>query len=298
MPAISERNRLIGRAELQVDGRKVPVGRGDGPIAIARADARSIVSGREPGDAFQKLLVRAPAPTPNPPRVIVVAETSAAMTAADRVRQRAAIEALMRALPAGARLTLLAADWDATAIAEDAEAPAWPDALAKIDRIVSAGGLHLERALRVAAERAKALKSDAVLFVGRARDGFAGEALDAPMAALRDARARLSIVAVGADDLPPSVALAAVRSGGVTIVARAFTDTLPALVEALRPLPAPPTVDARGAGDWYTLPTITGELIWIGRALEAPRSADGDKAAGAGEQIGRASCRERVLTDV
>jgi hypothetical protein len=53
VPAISERNRLIGRAELQVDGRKVPVGRGDGPIAIARADARSIVSGREPGDAFQ-----------------------------------------------------------------------------------------------------------------------------------------------------------------------------------------------------------------------------------------------------
>jgi TonB family protein len=41
----------------------------------------------------------------------------------------------------------------------------------------------------------------------------------------------------------------------------------------------PPDITARGAGDFYPLPTITGQLVWIGRALEAPRPVDG----GAGE---------------
>jgi TonB family protein len=280
VPTISDGERLIGRAELEVDGRRVPTG-ADATVAIARVEARPVVAGRTPGDPFRQLLVPAPV-VQAAPRLVLVAETSAVLVPADRVRQRTAIEMLLRGLPTGAKVTLLAADWNTTVIAEDAEATAWPDALDKIDRIVSAGALHLERALLAAVDRGRAHKADAVLFVGAGQDGFGGDALRAPLAALRAASLRLSMVAVGGD-VPPAVADAAARTGGETTVARALPGVMPLLVEALRPRPVPPSVDARGAGEWYMLKTITGQMVWIGRALDAPRGATDDVSADAAE---------------
>src|SRR6185295_8528898 len=109
-------------------------------------------------------------------------ETSVAMTIGDRQRQRAALDALVAELPADAKLTLLAADWDVSPIAEDAGPDAWSGALAKLDAIPSAGALHLERALHEAATRARKTGAAAILFVGLGADGFRGDAVAAPVA--------------------------------------------------------------------------------------------------------------------
>ena len=123
-------------------------------VAIAPANEHRVIARRAPGDPFQQVLVRDARPSGAPSFVLVV-ETSAAMTAADRRRQRAVIDAVLGELPADSKLTLLAADWNVSVIAEDADASRWPDALAKLDGVASAGALHLERALREAAARAR-----------------------------------------------------------------------------------------------------------------------------------------------
>ncbi len=122
------------------------------------------------------------------PHFVLVVETSAAMTIADRARQRAVLDALFDDLPEDAKLTLLAADWDVLPIVEDAGAAGWPEALDKLDAVPSAGALHLERVLREAAARARKTGAGAVLFVGIGSDGFRGDGVAAPLAELRDAR--------------------------------------------------------------------------------------------------------------
>ena len=148
VPAIAEAGRIIGRPTLEVDGHPLSAGaREVVPLAEAPASAAQIVAGRAPGDPFHRLLVRA-SPSYGAPRFVLVAETSQAMTAGERVRQRAAIDGVLRALPAGSKVTITAADWDVSTVAEDVEAREAQRALAKLDGIVSAGALHLERARR------------------------------------------------------------------------------------------------------------------------------------------------------
>ena len=125
------------------------------------------------------------------------------MTIADRARQRAMLDALFDELPPDAKVTMLAADWDVSPIVEDAGAAGWPEALAKIDAIPSAGGLHLERALREAAERARKTGAGAVLFVGhRRKTGSRATAWPRRWRVFRNAGVRLSVVEVGAGEVP------------------------------------------------------------------------------------------------
>jgi hypothetical protein len=232
-----------------------------------------VIARRAPGDPFQQVLVRDARPNGAPSFVLVV-ETSAAMTGPDRRRQRAVIDAVLGELPADSKLTLLAADWNASVIAEDAGASSWPDALARLDGVASAGALHLERALREAAARAGKTKGGAVLFVGHGDDGFPGDALAAPLADLRGGRIRLSAVAVGPREVPRPLAAATVETGGVATSAAAVAESLAPLVDALRPRPENGAMDAGGAGEWHTLRTVLGEPVWIGRALDAPAASD------------------------
>jgi TonB family protein len=232
---------------------------------------------RAPGDPFQQFMVEEAGPT-GAPHFVLIVETSAAMTIGHRERQRAVLDRLLEELPPDAKVTVLAADWDVSSIAEEAGASAWPDALAKIDAIPSAGGLHLERALHDAAGRARKTGAAGVLFVGLGQDAFAGDAVSAPLAELRDARIRLSVVEVSGGEVPRPLADATVATGGEAIALRAFEESLSTstLADALRPRPGHPALDARGDGEWHVLRTVTGGTVWIGRTLDAAAPPDGE----------------------
>ena len=277
VPIVAERERIVGRASVKVDGRKI-AGNANDLIAIAAADPHKVVTRRVPGDPFQQVMVREAVPT-GAPHFVLVVETSAAMTIPDRARQRAALDALFEELPTDAKVTMLAADWEVSPIVEDAGAAGWPEALAKIDAIPSAGGLHLERALREAVDHARKTGADAVLFVGVGQDAFPGDGVTAPLGAFRTAGVRISVVTVGAGEVPRPLAGAAAETGGQAIAMRAFDESLPFLPDALRPRPGHPSLDARGEGEWHVLRTVTGDAVWIGRALDMEIPGDAAETA-------------------
>jgi len=274
VPIVAEHDRLIGRASVKVNGKKVSTTTQE-LVAIAPADPRKVFARRVPGDPFQQMMVREPA-ADGPPHFVLIAETSAALGIVDRGRQRAALDVLLDGLPPDAKMTLLAADWDVTPLVEDAGSAAWPDALAKLDAIPSAGALHLERALHEAIERARKTNAPAILFVGVGGDGFNGDATAAPLAELRAAHLRLSALSVGGADVPQPLAKATADTGGEAIVLRSFEDVQPPLLDALRPRPSQPVLDARGDGEWHQLKTVTGGTVWIGHGLAAGIAADAD----------------------
>lgn len=193
VPSIVDAGHLIGRPTLQVDGHAKATENGD-LVALAAngsQQAGHILASRVPGDPFHHLLARTAA-VDSAARVVIVAETSVAMTAGDRVRQHAAIDAVLAELPASSKVTLLAADWDVSVVS-DATAPVRArQSLGKLDSIISAGALHLERALTTAAAHAHQDGATAVVFVGRGLDGFGGDAVRAPLASLRSGGVRLS----------------------------------------------------------------------------------------------------------
>jgi hypothetical protein len=275
VPTVVNAGRVIGRPSLEVDGHPRPTaGRDVVALPAAPGGVAQIVAGRAPGDPFHRLLVRtspaAPvAPAAGTARVVMVAETSAAMTAVDRFRQRAAIESVLGALPATSIVTLLAADWNVSVVADQVVPAEARLALAQLDGIPSAGALHLERTLTDAAARGGQSAATAVLFLGRGLDGFGGDAIRGPLGHLRAASVRLSVVAM--TDLPLPLADAAALTGGEVLRAARLADEIGALAEALRARPSPPPLVARGI-DWRALETTTGQTVWVGRALELPRS--------------------------
>jgi TonB family protein len=206
---------------------------------------------------------------------VLVAETSTAMTAVDRRQQRTAIGTVLAALPAASKVTLLAADWDISALAEKADPATAKQALDQLDAVVSAGALHLERALTAAAARAGDSGAAALLFVGRGLDSFSGDAVHGPLAELRQAGLRLSFVAT--HEIPAPLADAAALTGGEVLDVAALGREVAPLVAALRARPSPPALAARGV-DWHPLETVTGETVWMGRALEIPGAAAGGPA--------------------
>ena len=207
-----------------------------------RASLRSFRRGRRETRFIICWFERSPAA--GPAHVVLVAETSAAMTAVDRVHQRAAIEAVLGALPPTSKVTLLAADWEVSVIADEVDPADVRQALDKLDGITSAGVLHLQRTLADAAARARRRAGTAVLFIGGGLDGFGGDAIREPLRQLRDAGARLSVVTTS--DVPPALADAAALTGGEALRAATLDGELGALVDALRARPSPPTLAARG----------------------------------------------------
>lgn len=268
VPILRDGARVVGRAAIEVDGRPTATD-ASGRIAIAAPAPGSLWAARAPGDPFQRILVRGVGQA-GPLRVVIVAETSAALDAVGRGQARRALLDVLRALPASARVTLLAADWNASVIAE-AVAPAEAEgALGRLDAVISAGALHLERALTDALARARR-DNGAVLFVGSGLDPFPGDALRALLAAARAADLRLSIVSVGR--APEPLADAAAMTGGVVLEAGTIAATAPELVAALRPWAPRPALEARGLDGWRPLETSDGGTVWVGRAFEGPPRA-------------------------
>jgi hypothetical protein len=141
--------------------------------------------------------------------------------------------------------------------------------------------LHLERVLLAATERAGKASATAVLFVGHGRDGFGGDGLRAPLTALRAARLRLSIIGPGSSPLAEAASL----TGGEVVPSEAPDQALPALLAALQPRTRSAATRLRGAGPWHPLTTITGQTVWLARALEAPGPTAGDGGGGAARSL-------------
>jgi hypothetical protein len=284
-PVVSDGERIVGRAAITVDGRKVSGAGAHDLIGIGPSDPRKVFARRAPGDPFQQVMVREAGPV-GAPHFVLVAETSAAMTIGDRARQRAMLDNLFAEMPADAKLTLLAADWDVSPIAEEVGADAWAGALAKLDGTPSAGALHLERAMHEAAARGRKAGAAAVLFVGRGEDGFNGDAVSGPLAELRDAHLRLCVATTTASGAPAALARAAIDTGGESVALGAFGSSRTLLVDALRPRPGQPLLDARSDGEWHLLRTITGGAVWMGRTLAADAAPDaGTTRAEAGSPL-------------
>lgn len=278
VPIVRDGARIVGRATMEIDGRLVAPGAND-RVALGMPGSQALATGRAPGDPFQRILVRG-AREARPVRVVIVAETSSALGTGDRVAIRRALQNVLRALPASARVTILAADWTTSAIVE-AVAPVEAErALGRLDAVIGAGALHLERALTEALARARR-ENGAVLFVGRGVDPFPGDALRAPLLAASDADLRLSVVTVGAPPAP--LADAAAISGGVALEAAATAGVFSQLLVALTPWPQRPVLEARGLDGWRPLETSDGGMVWVGRALEGPRLAANEPPAAAAD---------------
>ena len=164
--------------------------------------------------------------------MVIVAETSAAMTAVDRVRQRAALEAVLGALPATSNVTLLAADWEVSVIADEVDPAGARQALDKLDGITSAGALHLQRTLADAAgARPPAPGNGGPLRRARPRRISAATPPRTARAAAR--RRRSACPFVSTNDVPPALADAAALTGGEALPAATLDGELGALVDAL-----------------------------------------------------------------
>jgi len=271
VPTVAEGGRILGRASVTMGGRILT---GSDPLQLEPdpPTAARIVDGQAPGDPFHRILVRS-APAVGPPRVVLIAETSLAVTAAERIDQRTLLGAVLDALPRDAKVTLVAADWDVSVVADQVDPAEARRSLSRLDAIPSAGALHLERALTDAVARARKTGAGAVLFVGHGADAFWGDALRGPLEQLRSAGLRLSVV--GVDEASPPLVDTASLTGGEVVTARGFGAAREVLIRALGPRPSRPGLTARGLDDWRSLETVTGQTVWMGRALEAPKATAG-----------------------
>ena len=170
-PVVAEGERVVGRAAVTVDGRKVASRRARSGRHRPRRSAQGVHAagaGRSvpAGDGARG----------GPDRRAALRAGRRDVGGDDDRRPPAparALDALVAELPADAKLTLLAADWDVSPIVEEAGRRRLARRAREAGRVPSAGALHLERALREAAARARKTGAAAVLFVGRGEDGFA-----------------------------------------------------------------------------------------------------------------------------
>src|SRR5581483_8688448 len=100
----------------------------------------NLVVARRAGAPFGVAVARSTVHAP-PVRVVLVAETSAALNEADRERQHAQLARFIDAVPAATRLALLSGDWVTGTLVRDATPRRAAEALDQLDAVVSAGAL-------------------------------------------------------------------------------------------------------------------------------------------------------------
>jgi hypothetical protein len=256
VPAISHEGVVVARPEVFVRGRPL---RAHGPDIELNSKRASLATARLPGDPFGFVFARGSAPVRmTVPRVMIAAETSGLMTPRDRADQRAVIERVIREVPPGARVSLMAVDWTIESIVDSADKDSALDALLLLDERPSAGALDLEHSLEAAIDRAQRNGARRVLFVGSGLDGFyRRDPLAGPLEKLRAREMSLSVL--GPPEPRNPLADAAWISGGraggpsdAPLVARELG------IHLSRP-------DLGGVDTWYPLRTITGEVVWLAK---------------------------------
>ncbi|MBI5481504.1 MAG: TonB family protein [Deltaproteobacteria bacterium] len=312
LPVLAHRGQVTGRpTSVTVDGTQLPPTQ-RGWIALGGKVPTVPAIARRPGDPFGLILARDQAPAPASqgapgPRVVIVAETSAAMTVELRKQQRTALTGLLEALPPGSKVSLIRADWSFTELTERAGAEAVRQALDALDAVPSAGALDLERVLDAAADRAQADGATAVVFVGQGFDSFGGDPLAAPLKKQQAARVALSVVGLPAASGP--LTDAAWLSGGRPFAAGEVRGpTLRAVITRPRAAPAQRFEKVEA---WHPLETVTGDLVWVGRFVgESPAPTQAGRgeprhlealwargrAVGSASQVGDPGRTHKVLT--
>jgi hypothetical protein len=239
-------------------------------LSLVGTPTSTLVTARLSGEPFGYLFSPAGTPREDALRLVLVAETSRAMTSQDRAHQRQAIAALLATLPAAARLSLLSADFTVQTLAESLPPQQMAQVLDRLDDIVSAGALDLAQVLAQASEIAGAQKSEHILFFGRGLDGFRGDSTSAALARMQGERQTL--VLVGGDERDTPLADVAALTGGLAIPWAQAIAAPARLLWGIAPPPA--TLELPSLERLYPLVTVTGETRWLARFVgESPDGA-------------------------
>jgi hypothetical protein len=251
--------------QVTVNGRPVPLAERTWLPLTEMVAPGAAATARASGDAFAYAMLPAKQAPRMAPHLVLVAETSATMSADDRKRQRALIVALLKGLPEDTGVTLMSADWGVSTVLGDAVPSVVQIALDRLDGIVSAGALDLERDLLAASQRARAVDARVIAWVGRGLDWFRGDGLAAPLRQMREAGQTLLVLGRGAQPILDVAAL----TGGDDLPWASVNKAVARMLDLFGR--TSPEVSLRGVEQLYPLATVTGETRWLARFVgESP----------------------------
>jgi TonB family protein len=271
VPVLAQEGRQVTRPDsVTMDGVSVPrQGRTWLVLPASRITGAAAVA-REPGDpfgyAFSPAKPQEGTADGASTRIVLVAETSRAMSPKDRKRQSQALHGLLSALPDSTQVELLAVDWRVRTLAEALSPSKARAALDALDAIPSAGALDLQSALVAASERARVRHASHIVFVGHGLDAFGGDATAAPLQRMQEAGQML--VVMGADDTSAPLRDAAALTGGQSVPWSQAGQAARLMYAIERTRPAL-TLDS--AETFFPLTTVTGQTRWLARFVgQAP----------------------------
>jgi hypothetical protein len=198
------------------------------------------------------------------PKVVLLVGTTG--DAAPELSQRRAwVASFLEALPPTARVSLIAADWEARVLAEG-EAPG--AVLAKLPALATippAGDLDVGHALDLASAVAVRNHAHRLVWIGDSQPAMVDPDLAGRFGRL--ARTGMGIAVVGESREESSLRTLVAGVGGLGL-ATLEGGNLPRLLTWL----APPRAgqDPSASGPWFPLWTVTGEIRWLARLEEAP----------------------------
>jgi hypothetical protein len=257
VPVVGHQGKLVGLPDrIRVNGSSAR------PVGSARDPATRWLSlGAAPLGPWEvegyRQVVPMESPRPQPQSLVLMLETSSAMTEASRDHQVEIAHAILAAIPAQTRVTLLAVDWLVQAMAEDATIEEARQVLDRWSDIPLAGALFPQRVLVAASQIAGRVDARALVFVGVGR-----AAMETPSAgAWPPADAGLPLIVVveslaASTSWPPNAET--VRAGrSATSIARHVSRSLDRLG------PAPPKDLGQVVAEF---PTVTGMPVLIARS--------------------------------
>jgi len=131
--------------------------------------------------------------------------------------------------------------------------------LDRLDKVVPAGALDLERDLLAASEQARTMDTSTIVVVGRGGDGFSGDALAEPLRRMKEAGQTLFVIGAGAQPIVDAAAL----SGGDAFAWTSANKAARQIVDRLGRVPVDPALS--GAQSATPIETVTGEIRWLTR---------------------------------
>tara|TARA_R110002073_G_scaffold334897_1_gene525486 strand:+ start:35347 stop:37791 length:2445 start_codon:yes stop_codon:yes gene_type:complete len=260
--------RILSQGVVVVDGSVVDPEDG----AVALNGYETMVSSKRPGEAFGYVLAKGERPSGT--SVVLIAETSAAMTLSQRAKQREDIESLLASLPATARVTLLSADWLTKELIVDKSPNEAMASLPLLDDVISAGLFDIGNTFVNARASAKDIGAGAIVLLGHGRSGFGDGDFSTPIPHLR--REGIALFYIASEQPFRGPQAIAMGTKGRTLRA-----TDPKLVSLLRGDGVPPAIE--GVEGWEVLKSVREQPDWIGRfvgtAPEAAKPGRGENLA-------------------
>ncbi len=263
IPLVAHAGRMVGWPDTVVVNGNPITRLGRTWLSLGEATTPPAASARVPGEPFSYVFSPASPLSATPPSLVLLAETSAAMTGQDRARQREAIAMLLSILPSQARVSLLSADFTVQVLAQALRPGQLEVPLRRLDGIVSAGAMDLEQALQRASAIAEKQNGASIVFVGRGVDAFSGDGTSNVAIRLREARQ--SLVALVGNEHPTALADLAAVSGGFAL---SWAEALATPRRVRWGLTAPAAaLNLSSLERFFPLETVTGETRWLARLI-------------------------------